>query len=149
MFKNLILIGFLAFLANHVHADNLTADDGTQVMILSVDSEYDFDTTVERVKSAISNNNFRYLKESGYQDASRESRTLFFCNFDMLAQSIEQDGRVAVGLPCSIVVTRSDRAVIIQTINPELAAQSMGLEPTRLCQELHGMLIDVMDEAVL
>lgn len=118
-------------------------------LIMSVESDYDFETTIERVKKAIANNNFRYLKESSFTDASRESRSLFFCNFDMLARSVEQDSRVGIGLPCTIVVTRSGAHVKIQTLDPELAAASVGVESAELCQELRGMLVDVLDEAVL
>lgn len=122
---------------------------GTPSMILSVESDYDFETTIERVKKAIGNNNFRYLKESSYTDANRESRALFFCNFDMLARSVEQDSRVSIGLPCSIVVTRSGEQIKIQTVNPQLAAARVGVQSTELCEELHDMLVDVLDEAVL
>jgi uncharacterized protein (DUF302 family) len=128
---------------------NEYSPDGQPSLIMSVESDYDFKTTIDRVKEAIANNNFRYLKELSYRDANRESRSLFFCNFDMLARGVEQDSRVGVGLPCAIVVTHAGESVKIQTIDPALAAATMGVRSIALCQELRGMLADVLDEAVL
>ncbi|MGB1111092.1 MAG: DUF302 domain-containing protein [Gammaproteobacteria bacterium] len=125
------------------------APEPMERLLLSVSSEYDFDTTVARVRESISNNNFQYLKESAFQDGERESRTLYFCNFDMLKRSVMQDDRVGVGLPCTITVIRGSGGVRIQTMNPVLVAQMAGVETPELCLDLRGMLEDVLDEAVM
>ena len=98
-------------------------EDNNAVII--VESPYDFDETIESLKTEIANNNFKLIRtdflEHGFVEEGKENKkqvVLHFCNFNFLYQALALDPRVGLFLPCRITVIEQEGKVLLMTINP-------------------------------
>ena len=98
-------------------------EDSNAVII--VESPYDFDETIESLKTEIANNNFKLIRtdflEHGFVEDGKENKkqvVLHFCNFNFLYQALAIDPRVGLFLPCRITVIEQEGKVLLMTINP-------------------------------
>ena len=90
-----------------------------------VDSPYGLDETVENLKQAIENQNFKLIR-TDYLDyglveegkGNKKQVVLHFCNFKFLFDALSIDPRVGLFLPCRVTVVEYEGQVQMMTINP-------------------------------
>lgn len=125
---------------------------------LIFDSTYDFDTTVENVKDAITGRNFRYLPdrflEQGLGDdatINRRQLTIRYCNFNQLSKLIRIEPRLGVGLPCRITVIEDDsgKVQLIAMNLPAVAALFNNNQLTEMSRQFQTIQIEIIEEAIL
>lgn len=125
--------------------------------IISTESPYDLETTVENVKNAISNNNFFYGRvqtlEYGLTTPERadpRQSIVYFCNISLLNQALATDPRVGMFLPCRITVVEQQGKVMIMSVNPEvLSALFNNSELNDMCKRMRRSYEDIIEEATL
>lgn len=90
-----------------------------------VDSPYSLEETVENLKQAIENQNFKLIRtdylEHGFVEEGKENKkqvVLHFCNFNFLFEALSIDPRVGMFLPCRVTVIEHKGNVQMMTINP-------------------------------
>jgi len=90
-----------------------------------VDSPYSLEETVENLKQAIENQNFKLIRtdymEHGFVDKGKENKkqvVLHFCNFNFLFEALSIDPRVGMFLPCRVTIVEREGKVQMMTINP-------------------------------
>lgn len=90
-----------------------------------VESPYSLDETVDNLKQAISNQNFKLIRtdylDHGFVEKGGENKKqviLHFCNFKFLYDALSIDPRVGLFLPCRITVVEREGMVQMMTINP-------------------------------
>jgi len=121
------------------------------------DSPYDFKTTVENVKQAVSNNNFFYGRvqtlEYGFTSPETENPKqviVYFCNVSLLNQVLAIDPRVGMFLPCRITILEQDGKVKVMSVNPKvLSSLFNNSELNRLCDQMSQSYTAIMEEATL
>lgn len=125
---------------------------------LIFDSSYDFDTTVTNLKNALTGLNFRYFPdrylEMGLADefvVNKKQLSLRFCNFKQLYNMINTDPRLGIFLPCSITVTENEEGQVqLYLMNMTLISKLFNNDQlTQGAQDLHQIMIDVIEEATL
>ncbi|MDH5611392.1 MAG: c-type cytochrome [Gammaproteobacteria bacterium] len=90
-----------------------------------VDSPYSLEETVENLKQAIENQNFKLIRtdylEHGFVEEGKENKqqvVVHFCNFNFLFEALSIDPRVGMFLPCRVTVIEREGKVQMMTINP-------------------------------
>lgn len=117
--------------------------------IIEVSSPHGFETTLTRVRTAIESHNLRVLRDETGEVPGVESRSFYFCNFELLRQAYAIERRIGYTLPCRITVRSDGERVLLTAIDPVYAARAAGLPTGELCGRLRSTLEDIMAEAVL
>ena len=134
--------------ATLLHTDNA---------VLTVDSPYDMQTTIENLKRAAVSNNYVFIREQtlsfGLVPESEEDpkqRIIYFCNFNQMNDAIITDPRVGLFLPCRVTLVELDGKVKMMTINPKrLSAIFNNSELNAMCDEMAQRYLTIMEEAAL
>ncbi|MDR3393216.1 MAG: c-type cytochrome [Sulfuriferula sp.] len=125
--------------------------------VIERDSPYDFKTTVENIKQAVSNNNFFYGRvqtlEYGFTSPENENPKqviVYFCNVSLLNQVLAIDPRVGMFLPCRITILEQGGKVKVMSVNPKvLSGLFNNAELNRLCDQMTQSYTAIMEEATL
>lgn len=123
-----------------------------------VESPYDFETTVENVRQALTGANFRifparFLEQGLTDEFSQNKRqvAIRFCNFKELYHLLQIEPRLGTVLPCRInVLERKDGKVIL--VSADIANIAYLFNNDKLVEigkVMAEIIIDVMDEATL
>ena len=121
------------------------------------DSPYDLNTTVERVKTAVTTNNFFYGRvqtlEYGLTEPENENPKqviVYFCNISLLNKALAMDPRVGMFLPCRVSIVEKDGKVQVMSVNPKVLSRLFNnAELNQMCDELEQSYTAIMDEATL
>jgi cytochrome c oxidase cbb3-type subunit 3 len=125
--------------------------------VISAESPYTIEETVENLKMAIANQNFTLIRtdyvEHGLVEEGKENKNqvvLHFCNFNFLFQALAIDPRIGIFLPCRVTVTKEQGKVQVSTINPmRLSSLFNNDELKQACEEMTGIYETIIEEAVL
>lgn len=117
--------------------------------VLTVASPHSLEETVVRLRDSIGAHNFRLLREQELGGPGSPVRTLYFCNFEMLARAYRADRRIGYMLPCRITVTEDEHGVRLSTVDPVHAARAAGVDTHDQCSELRAAIVAIMTEATL
>lgn len=122
-----------------------------------VESPVDFETTVSRIKRALSGYNFRsfpdrYLEQGlGEEDLEHpENASLRFCNFNELFKVLRVEPRLGAFLPCRITVLQRENSVLI--VAPDLrfvASQYNNDQLTTWAENMDDLMIEILDEVTM
>ena len=124
----------------------------------TVESPYDFETTVENVRQALTGANFRIFParflEQGLTDEfghNKRQVAIRFCNFKELYHMLQIEPRLGTVLPCRInVLERKDGKVILVAADVANIAYLFNNDQLVELGKVMGEIIrDVMDEATL
>nr|CAA6829040.1 MAG: Putative cytochrome c [uncultured Thiotrichaceae bacterium] len=111
-----ILLATLLLLPGYAGAESEPAtNEENEAMTISLDSPYDFDETVQTLRSVIEAHNFRtfpdrFLEQGLIDELSVNQRQLSirFCNFNKLYEALKMEPRLGVLLPCAITVMENE-----------------------------------------
>jgi cytochrome c oxidase cbb3-type subunit 3 len=125
--------------------------------VFTVESPYDFKTTVANLRKAISSNNFILIREqeldTGLVPEGKENKKqhiVYFCNFDLLNKALATDPRVGLFLPCRITVVEVGGKVKLMSVNPKrLSEMFNNSELNDLCDQMTQQYQAIMEEATL
>jgi cytochrome c oxidase cbb3-type subunit 3 len=134
-----------------------SAKDEVLHAVISADSPYTIEETVENLKAAITGQNFTLIRtdyvEHGFVEEGEENKkqvVLHFCNFNFLFQALAIDPRIGVFLPCRVTVTEQEGKVRVATINPmRLSGLFNNDELKQACEEMTGIYEAIIEDAVL
>lgn len=129
----------------------------TDQPVFSMESPYDFQSTIENVKRAATSNNFVFIREqtldSGLVPEGQENprqHIVYFCNFGLLSQALATDPRVGLFLPCRITVVEHQGKVRIMTVNPKRLSRIFNnAELNEMCDRMSKLYLAIMEEALL
>ena len=145
------LFALACLLAFSCHA----AVQSREPVVLSYISPHDMATTIANLKRAISNNNFRFIREQTVDDGFTDSPNgkqviLYFCNFDLLHDAFQREKHIGFMLPCRVTVTEVDGRVTIWARNPKYTGALTDRATLReLCDKVKSAYIAVIEEATL
>jgi cytochrome c oxidase cbb3-type subunit 3 len=150
------IVGFVRSFAKSPRAESATLLY-TESAVLTVDSTYDMQTTVDNIKRAVANNNYVFIREQtlsyGLVPEDQEDpkqRIVYFCNFHQMNEAIVTDPRVGLFLPCRITVVEQNGKVKMMAINPKrLSAVFNNSELNTMCDEMAKRYMTIMEEAAL
>ncbi len=142
-----------SFESQHDAADDAEVVDA----IITAESPYTIEETIENLKNAITDQNFTLIRtdyvEHGFVEEGKENKNqvvLHFCNFNFLYQALAIDPRVGIFLPCRVTVTRTEGKVEVATINPmRLSTLFNNDELKEACEEMTGIYETIIEDAVL
>jgi cytochrome c oxidase cbb3-type subunit 3 len=129
----------------------------TESRIITAESSYTLEETVENLKDALVSQNFTLIRtdtlEHGLVPESEENPKeiiLHFCNFSFLFDALTVDPRVGMFLPCRITVVEREGKVIVSAINPlYLSHLFNNAELDEYCHKMHGLYSTIIEEATL
>ncbi|MHB0985860.1 MAG: c-type cytochrome [Sulfuricella sp.] len=129
----------------------------TEQAVLTMDSPYDLQATIENVKRAVVSNNFIYIREqrltAGLVPQDQEDprqHIIYFCNFSMLNTALATDPRVGLFLPCRITVVEQNGKVKMMAVNPKRLSKIFNnTELNALCDEMTKRYLAIMEEAAI
>ena len=129
----------------------------TKSAIIKVDSPYSLEETISNVKDAILGKNFKLIRtqqvNKGLVENGKENNNqviIYFCNFNFLNKALAIDPRVGMFLPCRITVVQSEGKVSIMATNPlNLASFFNNKELNEVCEEMHDIYTELLEEASL
>ena len=133
------------------------AKDGVMQAVITAESPYTIEETIENLKAAITDQNFTLIRtdyvEHGFVEEGKENKkqvVLHFCNFNFLFQALAIDPRVGIFLPCRVTVTEQDGKVQVAAINPmRLSSLFNNDELETACKEMTGIYEAIIEDAVL
>ncbi|WP_456407031.1 c-type cytochrome [Thiolapillus sp.] len=122
-----------------------------------MESPYDFKTTVENVRQALTGANFRifpprYLEQDLTDEFSVNTRqiSIRFCNFKELYHLLNIEPRLGLALPCRINVMEQDGKVLVISANvAQLATLFNNQELSEVGVLMEEIILTVMEEATL
>lgn len=139
--------------------DSLQASDQNEQepWVITMESPYGLDETVENLKQAIVGQNFKLIRtdymEHGLVEEGKENKNqiiLHFCNFDFLFQALAIDPRVGMFLPCRVTIIQRNGKVTLSTINPKrLSKLFNNQELDDACVEMYGVYKSLLEDATL
>jgi len=129
----------------------------TEQAVLTMDSSYDLEATIENVKRAVVSNNFIFIREqrlsAGLAPEGQEDprqHIIYFCNFSMLNSALATDPRVGLFLPCRITVVEQNGKVKMMAVNPKRLSKIFNnTELNTLCDEMTKRYLAIMEEAAI
>ncbi len=125
--------------------------------VITMDSPYSIDETVENLKQAITDQNFTLIRvdylDHGLVEKGKENKkqvVLHFCNFGFLFQALSIDPRVGMFLPCRVTVVEKNGKVQISTINPKrLSKLFNNHELDEYCDQMYEAYNTLLEDATL
>lgn len=122
-----------------------------------VDSLYSLEETVENLKQAIENENFKLIRtdylDHGFVEEGKENKkqvVLHFCNFKFLFDALSIDPRVGMFLPCRVTVIEREGKVQMMTINPMLLSKLFNNDDLNdACKEMTEVYKGILEDASL
>ena len=125
--------------------------------ILSVESPYGMEETLENLKQAITDQNFTLIRteylERGLVEPGTENKKqmiVHFCNFGFLFKALAIDPRVGMFLPCRITIIEKDGKVRLSAINPKrLSKLFNNHELDKSCNEMYEVYNTLLEDAIL
>ena len=125
--------------------------------VLSVESPYDMEETLENLKQAITDQNYTLIRteyfERGLVEPGTENKKqmiLHFCNFGFLFKALAIDPRVGMFLPCRITVMEKDGKVRLSAINPRrLSKLFNNHELDKSCDDMYEVYNTLLEDATL
>lgn len=125
--------------------------------VISFDSSYSLEQTLENLKEAAIGRNFRVIRlqhlEEGLARPGQEnprSIILYFCNFALLNEALGIDPRVGLFLPCRVTVIETDSGVRVMSINPKnLGKLFNNHELDKACEQMYQFYVEIIEEATL
>lgn len=130
----------------------------TESPVIVRDSSYDFKTTVENVKTAVTTHNFFYGRvqtlEYGLTEPANENPKqviVYFCNISLLNQALAVDPRVGMFLPCRVtILEKPDGKVQVMSVNPKVLSRLFNnSELNELCEKMKQSYTEIMEESTL
>lgn len=123
--------------------------------VITRESPYGLDETVEKLKNAIGAANLRLIRveyfDQGFADKDKENKhhvVVDSCDFNFLDQALKIDPRVGLFLPCRFTLSERDGKVSVSTINPKrLSAIFNNSELNQLCDKMHQVYEGILEEA--
>lgn len=125
---------------------------------ITMESDYDLQTTVENVKRAAVGNNFRIIRiqnlESGFFPAEQQNKKqiiVYFCNFNFINKALSLDPRVGLFMPCRVTITEDKEGKVhLMSINPKYMSRMFNnVELDESCQKMHDLYTSIMEDATL
>ena len=121
------------------------------------ESKYGLKETVENLKNAVLNANMRLIRvqylTQGFDRPGQEDKRqviVYSCNFRFLYDALKVDPRVGLFLPCRITIVEHRGKVLVMSINPKrLSALFNNTELNRLCEQMHTIYTEILEETVL
>lgn len=150
------LVSYVRSFEGYAHEDRSLEEDEKPTHVY--ESPYDFDTTVDNVKAALTGANFRIfpdrLLEQGLIDEfSVNTRQIGvrFCNFNVLYGMLKIEPRLGVVLPCRItILEREDGQVLLVVPNLRVVSRWFNNdELVGLWDRIEQTFIDIIDEVTL
>jgi cytochrome c oxidase cbb3-type subunit 3 len=147
----------VAYIRSFENGFSKHADEQQEEAVISVDSPYTLDETVENVKAAITDQNFTLIRtdylDHGLVEEGKENKkqvVLHFCNFGFLFDALTLDPRVGMFLPCRVTVVEKEGKVSVMTINPlRLSKLFNNNELDEACKHMHEVYVAILEDAVL
>jgi cytochrome c oxidase cbb3-type subunit 3 len=130
----------------------------TESPVIVRESSYDFNTTVEHVKTAVTTHNFFYGRvqtlEYGMTEPANENPKqviVYFCNISLLNQALAVDPRVGMFLPCRVtILEKPDGKVEVMSVNPKVLSRLFNnSELNELCEQMKQSYTEIMEESTL
>ena len=122
------------------------------------ESPYDFGTTVQNVKDALTGANFRtfpdrFVEQGLIDEFSVNTRQIGirFCNFNVLYSMLKTEPRLGIVLPCRItIMEREDGQVILVVPNLRVVSRWFNNdELVNLWDRMEDSFAEIIDEATL
>ena len=125
--------------------------------LISFESPYSLDVTIENIKKAVIGKNFRIIRQQyvneGLVKAGKENKkqvVIYFCNFSFLYRALAIDPRVGLFLPCRITVVEENGVVTVTSTNPLYMSRFFNNKKLdRLCEEMHEVYLDIVEESTI
>jgi cytochrome c oxidase cbb3-type subunit 3 len=135
----------------HTHSVDITET------IISAESSYTLEETVENLKAALVGQNFILIRtdtlEHGLVPEGEENQKeiiLHFCNFSFLFDALIVDPRVGMFLPCRVTVIEKDGKVMVSAINPLFLSHLFNnSELDEFCEKMYGLYNAIIEDATL
>jgi cytochrome c oxidase cbb3-type subunit 3 len=127
-------------------------------LTITVDSPYDFKTTVQNVRQALSGSNFRtfperFLEQGLTDEFSHDHKqvSLRFCNFNQLFDLLNVEPRLGVVLPCRVtVIEHEDGKVQLIAANMRTISRWFNnAELEEVANQMAAAVQSVLEEATL
>ena len=150
------VVAYVRTLSSQNQAEEQT--DGERRAAYILESPYDFDTTVENVKAALTGANFRIFPsrfvEQGLIDEfshNEKQVSIRFCNFRELYSLLNIEPRLGTVLPCRItVIEDADGQVKLVSANVSAIAYWFNNnELVEVGKAMEAVILEVMEEATL
>jgi len=125
--------------------------------VLVRESPYSIERTVEKVQTAVGAANMRLIRvqtlDQGFVKEGKENQRqtiVYSCDFTFLNEALKVDPRVGLFLPCRITIVQQADKVLVMSINPKRLSRIFNnAELNEMCEQMHQIYIDILEETVL
>jgi cytochrome c oxidase cbb3-type subunit 3 len=140
----------------NIAVDEESADD-REPIVITRESPYGIEQTVENLKGAVAGMNFRLIRvqnlDTGLAEEGKEDKKqviIYSCNFNMLNEALKLDPRVGLFLPCRVTVSEHAGKVLVMYTNPKRLNEVFNNnELDDMCTDMKTVYEEMIDEALL
>ena len=123
-------------------------------IVLKVESPYSLEETIDNIRQAVAARNFRLIREQSLSEGlvpgeAPSPHIIYFCNFSVAYQSLQQDKQIGFLLPCRLTVGEEDGRVFISAINPRAVEKFADTKAAAVCDNIGDGYLGIMEEATL
>jgi len=138
-----------------INKNAMLKSDGDSV--LSYESSYSIEETLENIKQAALGYNFRYIRDQtldhGFVDKAQEAHEeyiIYFCNFNFLNRILLVDPRIGMFLPFRATIVKKEDKVFVMTVNPNyLCSLFNNNELKQECEYMSEKYESMLEESTL
>lgn len=146
-------------LVSYIRSLQITMMTGEQMIdepaIIMYRSPYSFDKTVENIKRAVVDNQFKLIsfklgdkRSATTTQNNKKQATVNFCNYEMISDALTIDPRIGMFLPCQITIVEVISGVQAMSINPKRLSQLFNNdELDEACEQMHNTYSQILREA--
>lgn len=146
-------------LVSYIRSFQITMMSGEHMIeepaIIMYRSPYSFDITVENIKRAVVDNQFKLIsfnlgdkRSASATQGNKKQARVNFCNYDMINDALAIDPRIGMFLPCQITIVESFSGVEVMSINPKRLSQLFNNdELDQACEKMHDTYSQILREA--
>jgi cytochrome c oxidase cbb3-type subunit 3 len=135
----------LAFLL----AINMTSVYASEPGAFVVETNNDFAKAIKQTKQAVTDNNFRIVRETDLSVNGFKIHAIWFCNFKVLNDAIHKQKNVGYMLPFRITVMEHNGKTTISTTNPDNSSKLFNSDLGSMFDEITQSYKTILDEASL
>ena len=147
----------VAYVRSFQKLEVTSVEDKLSEAAIIVESPYSLDETIENLKQAIENENFKLIRtdylDHGFVEEGKGNKkqvVLHFCNFNFLFEALSIDPRVGMFLPCRVTIVEHEGQVQMMTINPMRLSKLFNNDGLNdACKAMTEMYETILEEASL
>jgi cytochrome c oxidase cbb3-type subunit 3 len=128
---------------------NIASVNAAQPTTLVVNANCNFEQTIQHVKQAAVDHNFRIVRERDLSVQGVRVYAIWFCNFELLNQAVHKHKKIGYMLPFRVTVVEHNGKISVSAANPDKSMKLVKSKFGNICNVVTAAYKAILEEASL